>query len=145
MTDARFRLHGKLYSTAALDEISLKDLVLFNSQAEEIGMARKWSDVERAAFEVASMTPAEADLHPDKLLVIAVTIWASRRMAGDLVTFGEAIDFPVKDIEFLPATEDRKPGKRNGARKAPAKKASKSTRTSAPVAAPPLSDAAAVT
>ena len=135
---ARFKLHGKIYTTAALDEVSLKDLVLFNSQAEEIGMARKWSDVERVTAEMSGLTTAEADQHPEKLLLIAVTVWATRRIAGDAVTFGEAIDFPMNAIEFLPEPEDRKPGKRKGAaKKAPAKK---STRTSAAAVEQPVSD-----
>lgn len=131
----RFKLDGKVYSTASLDEISLRDLVLFNTQAEEIGLTRKWSDVERVAHELETLPAKEADLHPEKLLVIAVTIWASRRLAGDQLTFGEAIDFPTSHLEWLPEPEDRKPGKGKGAKKAPAKK---STRTSAPAAAAPV-------
>jgi len=137
---ARFKLHGKVYAMSALDEVSLKDVVLFNSQAEEIGLRRKWSDVERVAVEIAEMPPDEADAHPEKLLAIAVTIWATRRVAGDSVTFGEAIDFPMNAIDFLPDTEDRRPGKRKGAKTAPAKKA-RTPRASAPAAEPLESDA----
>lgn len=126
---ARFKLYDRVYTTAALDELTLKDLVLFNSQAEEIGMARKWSDVERISAELSELSTEEADQHPERLLIIAVTVWATRRTAGDQVTFGEAIDFPLSAIEFLPEPQDRKPGKRKGAaKKAPAK----STPTSAP-------------
>lgn len=131
---ARFKLHGKTYTTSALDEITLKDLVLFNTQAEATGITRKWSDVERVSAELSQLTPAEADRHPEKFLAIAVTIWASRRTSGEDITFDEAIDFPIKDIEFLPEPEDRKPGKRQGAKKAPKKR---STRTSGPADEPP--------
>lgn len=130
----RFKLQNKVYNAAALDEITLRDLVLFNTQAEQMGLARKWSDVERVSRELAAMSRAEADGHPEKFLAIAVTIWATRRTQGDDVTLEQAIDFPMNAIEFLPEPEDRKPGKR----KAPAKKAGaarKATRTSAADAA----------
>ena len=126
---ARFKLRGKVYSTAALDELPLKALVLFDDQAAEIGMSRRWSDVETAAAEISAAKSADAEFHPSRYLVIAVTIWASRLTSGEPLTFGEAIDFPLKDIEFLPEPEDRKPGKAKGAKKAPAKR----TPTSAPV------------
>lgn len=113
---ARFKIGTKVYTTAALDEVSLRDLVLFNTQAADMGLAEKWSDVERIAGEFDAMTEAEAEGHPDKLLMIGVTVWASRRGAGEDLSFGDALDFPLSQLDFLPEPEDRKPGKPKGSK-----------------------------
>lgn len=115
-TVARFKIGKKVYSTAALDEISLKDLMLFNTQAADMGLTERWSDVERISQEMANMTEAEAETHPGKMLMVGVTVWAARRIAGEQVTFDEAVSIPVGSIVFLPATEDRKPGPTKGAK-----------------------------
>lgn len=106
---ARFKIGDRIYTTAALDEISLKDLMLFNSQAADMGLDKTWADVERLGQALAEMTADEAGQHPDALFLTGVTIWASRRAAGDEVTFGEAIDIKLKDLEFLPSTKDHRP------------------------------------
>lgn len=121
----RFKLDGRTYEMTAINEISLRDLVLFNAQAAEMGGDFRWSDVEEAAAEMQAMkTVGEASKHPRRNLVIAVTIWISRRAAGDDLSFGEAIDFPMSSVEFLPSAEDRKPGPTK-ARKGPAKKSTR--------------------
>lgn len=125
----RFQIGETIYNTASLDELSLKDIVLFDSQAAEIGLDARWSDLEQAATDMAAMTGDEADRHPRKILVIAVTIWAARRMAGEQIKFGDAIDFPANSMRLLPEAGDKKPGKPKAA-----KKAAKKTPASSPVA-----------
>lgn len=124
---ARFKIGDKVYSTAMLDEVTLKDIIRFNTQAEDLGIAEKWHDVEVAAAQMASAKAAEAMAHPMRNVVIGVTIWASRLIAGEEITFEQAVDFPIKDLTLLPDPADRKKsaGKAKGAKKAPAKKAAK--------------------
>ncbi|MCC7268778.1 MAG: hypothetical protein IT546_15770 [Caulobacteraceae bacterium] len=107
----RFRLDGKVYSVGALEDVSLRDVMLFNTQAADMGLAATWADVERIAEEMSAADKDEAEKHPDALLMLGVTIWATRRIAGDEVTFGDAVDFPLSALVWLPDTEDRKPGK----------------------------------
>lgn len=129
---ARFKIGDKTYTTSAIDEISLRDLLLFESQAADIGLTVKWADVERKAMEMGELDPKAAEQHPDALLVTAVTIWASRRIAGDQVTFGEAIDIKIKDLVFLPPTEDHRPNPTKP-RKGSTKKKSPARASAAPV------------
>lgn len=107
----RFRLDGKVYSVGALEDVSLRDVMLFNTQAADMGLAATWADVERVSEEMSAADKDEAEKHPDALLMLGVTIWATRRIAGDEVTFGDAVDFPLSALVWLPDTEDRKPGK----------------------------------
>lgn len=137
-TAARFKIGTKVYTTAALDEISLRDLILFNTQAADLGLEERWADVERIATEMSNLDEAGAEAHPGKMLMIGVTIWASRRLAGEQVTLEQAVDIPLNSIAFLPATEDRKPGPTK-ARKGPAKKATR------PASGPAASSAATST
>lgn len=106
---ARFKIGTKIYTSAALDEISLRDLMLFNTQAAEMGLAERWDDVERIADELDALSIEEAEHHPGKMVMIGVTVWASRRCAGEDVSLDEAVDIPLRSIVFLPDTEDKKP------------------------------------
>ncbi len=137
----RFKINDKIYATSSLDELSLRDVTMFNSQAEDMGLRRKWSDVERVAQELAALPEDEAEQHPDKYLVLAVTVWATRRTAGEKVSFEEAIDVPMLNITLLPDPEDKKPGKPK-ARKGTAKKA---TKVSVPAESPARHDSEAET
>lgn len=130
----RFKIGERIYHSTTLEDLSLKDIVLFNQQADEIGLQARWADLEQASEEIAEMTVAEADRHPHKFLVIAATVWASRRLAGEDLAFGEAIDFPASDFVLLPEPEDKKPGKPKGASKP--RKAPKKTVASSPAGDP---------
>jgi hypothetical protein len=132
----RFKIGDQVYTTASLDELTLKDIILFDTMAENMGLSARWYDVEQAAYELQAMTDVDAaDRHPRKYLVIGVTIWAARRVAGEAAPFEDAIDFKMSDFTVLPSTEDRRPGKPKGAGKP-----RKSTRTSARAASRPGTD-----
>lgn len=132
--DVRFRIHGTTYDTATVDQISLRDVVTFNAQAAEIGLGVTWNDVERISSEMAGMKKSD-DPHPEALVMFAVTVWAARRIAGEDISLGEALDVPMVDIEVIEAPKgpkDHQPKK--------AKKASKSARASALAAVPPADE-----
>lgn len=105
---ARFTIDGKVYTLGAVDDISLKDLVLFNTQAADMGLTERWNDVERVATEINALTPEQAESHPDKLLMTAVTIWVARRLAGDDLSFGDAIDLPLSKVKWIADPGDKK-------------------------------------
>jgi hypothetical protein len=101
-SDVRFKIGDKTYDTGAVDQISLRDVVLFNRQSADMGLGVTWADVERIAGEMAGMTEKDA-AHPEALVMFAVTVWAARRIAGDDVTLEEAVDVPMASIEILEA------------------------------------------
>lgn len=113
----RIKVNDKVYSSRTLDEISLKDLIRFNTEAAELGIPERWADIEQMVGEIDQLTEAEAAKHPGKLLLIGVMLWVARRAAGEDVTFAEAVDVPLAQVDFLPDPEDRKPGKRTGAKR----------------------------
>jgi hypothetical protein len=135
----RFKLGDTVYTAAEADLLSLKDILQFEQEAADLGRPLKWGQIEAWSQEltgfyqvIANTKSSAADRkqaeqatkdHEGALWVIAMTIWASRRVAGEAVTFEQAVDFPMRDLTWLPETQDRKvatnPTKaRTGARKA---------------------------
>ena len=128
----RFRIGKTVYVMPGMDEISLRDIVRFNTEATALGIDERWGDVVRASREMSGMTEQRAEEHDLSALVLAASIWLARRTAGEDISFEDAIDIPQSAIEWLVSPEDHKPGKRKAAKKA----ATKSTRTSAPADEP---------
>jgi hypothetical protein len=124
MAEMRFQLGDKIYTAAEIDLLTVKDVLVFEKEAADLGRPMKWGQIEAWALElngyyqtiadekVSPAQRAEAERavkdHEGVLWVIAMTIWASRRLAGEAVTFDQAIDFPMRDLRWLPSTQDRK-------------------------------------
>lgn len=128
-----FRSGGKVYELVEQDQVSLRDVVTFPRDAAKVlGEPMTWAAFEALARELDALTDAEREAHPMSAFVLSVTIWSSRRAAGDRITFDECLDEPFEWVEVA-IPQDHKPGKRKGAKKAPAKKPSRPvTPTSAP-------------
>lgn len=104
-----FRSGGTVYAVASLDQITPRDLITFPRDAAEVlGRRITWHEVETAWAEIDGMTEKEADEHELADFLLAVSIWVSRRAAGDRVSFGQCLDDP---FEWLPTPTDREPGK----------------------------------
>ncbi len=137
-TGARVVIDGVTYNSSALDQISLKDLLIFDQQvADALGSneGRRWSDVERVTRAIdeimrdKSLTKQQKNDTVNDIegayLFTAAMLWVTLRNNGQPVTFDEAISRPISSFTFLPPTEDKKtpgPTKRAAAKKAPAKK-----------------------
>jgi len=120
----RFRIGEKVYSQLSMDEISLKDMLLFNIQVAELGLPYTWADVQRIAKELDGLSDAQAGQHPDIMFATAVTIWISRRGAGEDLSFDEAISIPMSAITFVSEPKDHQAGKAKGAKTSAPRKAS---------------------
>jgi len=127
-TDVRFRINGKVYDTSKVDQVSLRDVMLFNTQAEQMGLPERWADVERITQEMAELGD-DANAHPDAIVMFGVTVWACRRLAGEDVTLDEATNVPMSQIEVLEAKKAPKD-------RQPKKGAKSKSRASAPAASP---------
>jgi len=120
----RFKIGDRVYEQVGIDEISLADLMKFNRDAEPLGFT--WSDVERIASDEGDPVGNE------QFIMMAVTVWLARRNAGETLTFAEATEVKLSDLDILPEPGDHKPGKPKGA-----KKPRKSTPPSAPAESAP--------
>jgi hypothetical protein len=132
----RFKIGSVTYDAADTDRLSLKDILQLEAETKALGRPLKWSEFERWTVEIndlvsgaADETKSEAERqqaerelveHDGYIWVMALMIWSSRRVAGETLTFGDAIDFPVGDLEFEkePAGE-KKPANPTKARPTP--------------------------
>lgn len=143
----RYKVGGKVYSLDALERVTLKDVLVFDGQAADVGLSCTWDDVMRLAeLDEDAMTGHQ------QMLMFGVAVWAAQRVAGEPVTLDEALSHPVQDYEVLPDPQDRKVGSRPptkgqgprkkktsskaGARKGSAAAAADAPSTTAPETAP---------
>lgn len=106
----RIQIGEKVYETTSINDVSLRDLMLFDSQARALGLDRTFHDIESTFNEIGDDDEA-FDAHPDKYLLVGVLVWIARRTAGEDVSFADAIDVPLSSIEFLGEPEPaKKPG-----------------------------------
>ena len=121
----KFKIGTKIYDAADIDP-TLKDILLLEKECADMGRPVKWGQFQGWQDELRALA-AKGDEdavqnHPEILWLMALTIWASRKAAGESVTFGEAIDFRMDDFDWLPEPEDHK--KPNPTKARPARKGS---------------------
>ena len=74
--------------------------------------------MERVSEEMSAADKDEAEKHPDALLMLGVTIWATRRIAGDEVTFGDAGRLPAVGTGLAARHRGPEAGERQGPQRA---------------------------
>jgi len=105
----KFKIGTATYNAAALDLISLKDVLVLEQESADLGRALRFNDIKEMAEDISELkTDKERHAHPAMPWVLAVTIWASRRIAGERMSFGDAIDFPLRDLTWLKEPQDHK-------------------------------------
>jgi hypothetical protein len=105
----KFTIEGRVYNAADLDLVSLKDILLLAQQTRDLGRPLTWGELGAMSQALDGLaSDAERERHPDAPWILAVTIWATRRIAGEDLSFGDAIDFPMRELKFLPEPQDRK-------------------------------------
>lgn len=114
---AMLKIGSRVYAQPNMDDINLRDLLRFDVEVAELGLAKTWGDVERIQGDLDGMDEDARARHPERLFMVAAMVWLARRTAGEDVTFSEAVDIRIEDVAVLPDPEDRKPPKVKGAKK----------------------------
>lgn len=112
----KFAIAGKSYTVSDIEQLSLWLLLELQSETKDTAQPLDVATVQAMAKTLDELPNDDArKRHPDAPWVLAVTIWASRRLAGEEVTFREAIDFPMSQLSFLPEPGDHKAAKKTAA------------------------------
>lgn len=136
----RLKINGKLYPSLELDAVSLRDILRFEGEVRDFRADAGWAwpDVLGTSQDFADLTDDEVSRHPKWPWFLASMIWASRRLAGEEVTFDEALgDLDSSGVDFVEEPGDHKPGKAKGAKKP--------RKASAPAVAPVKDDEPSLT
>jgi hypothetical protein len=133
----KFKIGDAFYDAGALEDLSLSLLLRLENETKEFGRPLRMADIQRMTTEIAALkTDAERGQHPDAPWVTAVAIWAARRLAGQDVTFEQAVDFPMSQLTILADPQDRvgpqKPRPRKGSGAAGKHPRTRTTKTSEP-------------
>lgn len=103
----KFKLGDRTYDVATTDALTLKMALELEKETTDFGHTIRFGDIEAMTEELdACKTEDERRKHPLTMWVLAVTIWSARRLAGDTVTFDQAVDIPFNQITFLPDPSD---------------------------------------
>lgn len=102
----RFTLGGREYDVASVQDVTLRDTLVLEAQMRELGREMTWPDLTTMIVKLSTIEDPQARAaHPDAMWSLAVTIWASRRAAGEDVTVAQAADFRMSDLQWV----DEKP------------------------------------
>jgi len=104
----RFQIGERRYEVNAIEDLSLKMILELEAESRDFGRQLKFADISVWADELNALSEDERVQHPESMWLLAVTIWASRKLAGEPVTFAEAVDFPMSQLVFLPEPQDHK-------------------------------------
>lgn len=107
----RFRIGQKTYTAAAVDRLTLKQLIQVESETADLGRRMTWTELRALSGRIADLAAKDEDAavaDPDWPWFLGLIVWASRVDAGEAITFTDAIDFPLEDFEVIPEPQDRK-------------------------------------
>lgn len=136
-------IKGKKYPLKTIEAVDLIDLL--DLQAETKAMGRELTlaaiqDMERDIQKIKHKDPdTQGDLrgrHPDALWLMGLTLWSTRRCAGEDITFREAMKTSRADITYVAEADDPKmaadprsarPGSGRATKRAPKARATRKT------------------
>jgi len=101
-----FKIGDRTYTPAALDRISLRNLIKLEAETVELGRPLRWGELRAMADRVSSLPEEDVETDDDFPWFLGMLIWAARLEAGEIVTFSQAVDFPMGDLEMIPDEGD---------------------------------------
>src|SRR5689334_5336144 len=87
----RMTIKGTVYTVPAFDEVTLKDILQFDREADELGIAEEWADVEDIAIRAADTAGPGVAVRQYRILILA-SVWLAKRFAGESISLDEAAE-----------------------------------------------------
>lgn len=105
----KLKIGDKIYDTGVLDDLPLKFILQMEKQTADFGHPMTYPLIKAASDEINALkSDDEKKDHPEMIWLTAVGIWAARKLAGEDVTFDQAVDFPMSALTVLPEPGDHK-------------------------------------
>jgi glutathione S-transferase len=111
----KIQIGDTVYPVKSPDDLSVLDLLMLEQESAAVGRkltmpVLKGMQESIDAAVASERTPAARkqarEEHPESLWMFAITIWASRRAAGEHITFADAISFPMRELTPIPEPGD---------------------------------------
>lgn len=107
----RFKIRETTYNAASLYSLSLRQILQLEMETKDFGRELHLADIQALTDELDAISdPKKRGASPAATWVLAVTIWATRNLAGEKITFEQAVDFPMDQLTILPEPEDHRQG-----------------------------------
>lgn len=107
----KFKLKDTIYDASAIDKLTLKMGLQLQEESAAMGRRITLGELEDMSKALEAAPAAEQKNHPNAMWLTAISVWAARKLAGESVTFAEAVDFPLSDLTVLPDPKDHLPPK----------------------------------
>jgi hypothetical protein len=88
-----------------MDDINLRDLLRFDVEVAELGLAKTWGDVERIQGDLDGMDEDGRARHPERLFMVAAMVWLARRTARRVLL--GTLMFPILFVNMCMLRKDR--------------------------------------
>jgi len=98
------KIGEETYPLVSVHDLSLSAVILLQrelSTVETISSLRTWADILAVSTELAGLSPEEAEVHPESLFILGVTVWACRVSSGERLSLLDACDIPTHSIEWV--------------------------------------------
>ena len=106
----KLRVGDRFYPAAQIQSMTLLDTLEMQAALRDnpgISSARSMVDVLSLLDEFVSLPSRAEQLdYPEGTFLTAVTIWVTRRRAGERLPFLDAIDIPINDYEWVRESSD---------------------------------------
>lgn len=97
----KIKIGETTYDGKTLDRLTLAEILRLEQETEQFGRAMKWSQLRALADATEGMTAEEFEETDDAPWLIGMIVWVSRLRAGENISFADAIDFPLGDLELI--------------------------------------------
>lgn len=106
----KIKIADRIYPVAVLDDLTLKMLLQLEQETAEFGHPMRANDIRLISDRMRKLdNDEERAADPDVLWLTATVIWSARKLAGEDVTFDQAVDFPMSDLSYIAEPQDRLP------------------------------------
>ena len=117
----KLSIAGQVYDPASVDRLTLREIIALETATVDLGRPLKWAQIKAMSEAAQELDPEEFAGSDDALWVIALVIYASKLRAGEDVTFADAVDVELGQIDWIPEPGDERPATQDhlGPKKAP--------------------------
>jgi hypothetical protein len=112
----RFRVSkdGPEYELRGVQDVSLLDLIRLQSESAALGKSLTVGTLNQMRIERrkdctdkdGKVDVDALDAHPHSMWLMGTNLWASRRLAGEDVSFADALGVSYDDLTFIPDEDD---------------------------------------